>query len=77
MMFSLNELKTIIETRFKMDVSKTSGDTSLEDIGFDSLSQLDLAQAIHKQHGIKISDDDMESISTLDDVVNYVSGKLS
>ena len=76
-MFTLNELKEIIKNRFKMDVSQASGDDSLEDIGFDSLSQLDLAQAINKQHGVKIKDADMASISTLEDVVVYVSGRLS
>ncbi|WP_086932591.1 acyl carrier protein [Agarilytica rhodophyticola] len=76
-MFSLDDLKEIIKARFKMDLSAVSDNETLEAIGFDSLSQLDLAQAIKKKYGIRITDNDMESISTLKDIVLFVSGKLS
>ncbi len=48
---------------------------SLEDLGFDSLSQVDLAQLLRKKLGVQISDAQLSEVATVGDVLALANGK--
>jgi acyl carrier protein len=53
------------------DVVLTS--TFKEDLGADSLDLFELVMSFEDEFGVKIPTEDLEKISTVDDVVKYIS----
>ncbi len=52
------------------DVKETSSLT--EDLNADSLDLVDLVMAVEENFGVKIQDADLEKLSTVKDVVDYI-----
>lgn len=69
----LKELKAEIKKKFNKDVELS---TVLNETGIDSLSLLDLVTELEDKHGIAISDDELMSIKTIEDIVKTISSKL-
>ncbi len=46
----------------------------LEDLGADSLDIVELVMALEEEYELEISDEDAESIKTVQDVVSYIEG---
>ena len=46
----------------------------LEDLGDDSLDIVELVMALEEEYELEISDEDAESIKTVQDVVSYIEG---
>ena len=46
----------------------------LEDLGADSLDIIELVMALEEEYELEISDEDAESIKTVQDVVSYIEG---
>ncbi len=44
----------------------------VEDLGADSLDLVELVMAMESEYGIEIPDDEVETISTVEDAVNYI-----
>ena len=52
-------------------------DTSFEDLGADSLDVVELTMALEEEFGIgEMEEEDLSGISTVGDLVRYVSDKL-
>lgn len=49
----------------------------IDDLGADSLDIVDLIMAFEDEFGIKIDDEDVEKLSTVKDVVEYIYKRLS
>jgi len=49
----------------------------IDDLGADSLDIVDLIMAFEDEFGIKVEDEDVEKLSTVKDVVEYVYRKLN
>lgn len=64
-----------IAVRFNIEESRIVPDASLEDLGFDSLSQVDLAQLLRKKLGVQISDAQLSEVATVGDVLALANGK--
>jgi acyl carrier protein len=47
----------------------------LEDLGADSLDIVELVMALEEEYELEISDEDAESIKTVQDVVSYIEGR--
>jgi acyl carrier protein len=47
-----------------------------EDLGADSLDVVELTMKIEDEFGIKIPDEDVEKLLTIEDAVNYIEEKL-
>ena len=47
-------------------------DNLLGDLGFDSLDYIEIAMSIEDEFNIDISDDELEKINTVQDVINLV-----
>ena len=46
----------------------------LEDLGADSLDIVELVMALEEEYELEISDEDADSIKTVQDVVSYIEG---
>ena len=67
------KIKKIVAEHLGVDEAKV-GDTSafVDDLGADSLDQVELVMAFEEAFGIEIPDDAAEKIVTVQDAVNYV-----
>ncbi|EKF49236.1 acyl carrier protein, partial [Thermosipho africanus H17ap60334] len=48
----------------------------IDDLGADSLDVVDLVMILEDEYGIRIEDDELENISTVEDVINIIESKL-
>ena len=69
MRVSADAIAQIISTQFKIERNKILPEVSFDDLGLDSLSQVELALSLEKELGINISDDELSQISTVSDIV--------
>ena len=49
----------------------------VEDLGADSLDEMEIATVIKDEFGIEITDNDVEEIETVQNVIDYVKKRLS
>lgn len=47
----------------------------IEDLGADSLDQVELVMALEEEFGSEIPDEDAEKLTTVGDAIRYVEGK--
>lgn len=68
------KIKAILSEQFDIeDPESVTMETNLrEDLDADSLDLADLLSTIEDEFGIEASDDAINSISTVEDVVNYI-----
>ncbi len=72
------ELEELLVTKFEVESEHVTDDNaSLDDIGLDSLAQVELGEVLGAQYGVEIDDDEMAGLSTLVELVKLVEGKLS
>lgn len=67
------KIKTIIEDQVGLRrelIMPTS--TFEEDLGFDSLDDIEFTMAIEEEFGIEIPDEDIEKLKTVQDVLDYL-----
>tara|TARA_B100001564_G_C20162655_1_gene456012 strand:+ start:182 stop:427 length:246 start_codon:yes stop_codon:yes gene_type:complete len=68
-----NEVKKIVAEHLDVDESKISANASfIDDLGADSLDQVELVMAFEEEFGIEIPDEQAEKIVTLEDAVKYI-----
>lgn len=69
----LEQVKNIIEEQLGIDVSEINEDSAfIEDLGADSLDIVELIMAFESEFDLEIDEDEVENISTVGDVVNYI-----
>jgi len=57
------------------DVSQVKNDTSLTEAGVDSLDMANVLLGIEEKYDIKIPDDDMDKLDSVDAIVAYMGAK--
>ena len=63
----------IIKEKVKDSSIEIKGDsTFVEDLGMDSLDTVELVMAFEEELGVVIPDKDVDSLLTVDDVINYL-----
>lgn len=67
------QIKKTIKDRFGKDVQL---DTVLNETGIDSLTLLDLVVDVEKEHNVTITDEELISMVTVEDVVKAIASKL-
>ncbi|MBO4353753.1 MAG: acyl carrier protein [Clostridia bacterium] len=66
-------LRKILAEEFSIDEDSISLDSKLEaDLGINSLELAELAFRLEDEFGAEIKDDDISSLITVGDVVNYI-----
>ncbi len=67
------ELKKMIANQFGVDENIIRMESSfMEDLAADSLDIVEFVMKIEEKFGVKISDDEMESFTKVEDVVKYI-----
>jgi acyl carrier protein len=64
-----DQVVDVISTRFGIDPQEVTAQSSFNDLGLDSLSQIELATALKKRLGIEIADEDMAEMRNVAEIV--------
>ena len=80
-----NEIATVVRTELagilEMDIADIADSATFADLNADSLALIELVEALEEAFasdgaGLRIDDEDLEGLKTVDDAVNYVAAKL-
>ena len=67
------KVKQIISEQLGVDESEVTPSASfVDDLGADSLDQVELVMALEEAFGVEIPDEDAEKIRTVQDAIDYV-----
>lgn len=67
------KIKAIVAEHLGVDAGKITNTSSfVDDLGADSLDQVELVMAFEENFSIEIPDDAAEKITTVQDAINYV-----
>ena len=70
------KVKKFIVDEFKVSEDQIKDEASfLEDLGFDSLDDSTLVQDVENMFDIRIPDEDLDKLTTVGELVNYVAEK--
>ena len=71
------KIKKIISEQLEVDQSIISEGSSITgDLGADSLDLVDLSMSIEDEFDIELSDEALEKIKTVGDLVSYIEDKI-
>lgn len=71
------KIKNYLSSQMGIDESLITMDaTFVEDLNIDSLDLVELILTLEEEFGIVIPEEDAEELSTVGDVVNYVSSRI-
>ncbi len=69
----IEKIKQIISEQLGVDEAEvTSSASFVDDLGADSLDQVELVMAFEEAFGIEISDEDAEKMRTVQDAIDYI-----
>ncbi|MCD6413946.1 MAG: acyl carrier protein [Elusimicrobia bacterium] len=72
------KVKAIVAERLRVDVSKVTPDASfVNDLGADSLDQVELVMALEDEFGLEIADEDAQKLDTVGKAIEYIKSKIS
>lgn len=73
-----DKVKQIIINELKVDADKITPDTNLKnDLGADSLDAVEIVMALEDEFNISIPDEEIQNISTVKKLVEYIESKLN
>jgi len=69
------KVKNIIVEQLSVDEDQVTEDASfVDDLGADSLDQVELVMAFEEEFGLEIPDEDAEKITRVKEAVSYITG---
>ena len=72
----LEKMKTIIAEQLSVDADSIQADSNFkEDLGADSLDLFELVMALEEEFSVEIPSEDLESIATVNAVMEYLKNK--
>lgn len=72
----LEKVKEIIEEKLGLDGVEITAETSFkDDLGVDSLDLFELVMALEEEFGTEIPSEDLEQLTTVGAVVEYIENK--
>ena len=72
------KVKKIVKDHLNVDESKIVPSANfIDDLGADSLDQVELVMAFEEEFGIEIPDESAEKITTIQKAVDYISENIS
>ena len=70
-------VKGIVSDRLTVNQEQvTESAAIIEDLGADSLDVVELSMALEQEFGLEISDDDVQKLKTVGDIVQYVKSHM-
>jgi len=70
------KVRGLICEQLNADEAKISMDTTFEDLDADSLDIVELVMALEEEFNLEISDEEVENIRTVGDVVRYIEAHV-
>ncbi|MDW7739907.1 MAG: acyl carrier protein [Bacillota bacterium] len=70
------KVKDIVADQLEVAADKLSMETTFEDIDADSLDIVELVMALEEEFDMEISDQEIENIKTIGDIVKYIESKV-
>ncbi len=71
------KVKAIVVERLRVDVSKVLPNASfVNDLGADSLDQVELVMALEDEFGLEIADEEAQKLDTVGKAIEYVKSKV-
>ncbi len=71
------KVKEIVVNQLGVSPDQVTEDAKfIEDLGADSLDQVELVMALEEEFGADIPDEDAEKLTTVGDAIRYVEGHL-
>jgi acyl carrier protein len=70
-----DELRQIVSEKFQLDPETITMESTLEDLGLDSLDIVELAMTIEETWGQHVTDDELIAAQRLDAVIGLVGGR--
>ena len=67
-----SKIISIIAEKLHLDVATINPQSTLQDLGADSLDMVDIIMKIEEEFGIEINDEAAEGLHNVQDVINYV-----
>jgi acyl carrier protein len=72
----LEKLKELITDQLNVDADAVTPEARFkEDLEADSLDLFELVMALEEEYGVEIPSEDLESISTVQDIITYLENK--
>ena len=72
----LERVVEIIKEQLNLDGEEITEDSSFkDDLGADSLDLFELVMAFEEEYGVEIPSEDLEKITTVGDIVEYMKSK--
>lgn len=72
----LEKMKELIADQLNADMDSIKPETRFkEDLDADSLDLFELIMALEEEYGVEIPSEELESLSTVQDVMNYLANK--
>ena len=70
----LDDVKAVVVEQLDCDPAEVKEDSKfIEDLGADSLDVVELVMALEEKFDIKIPDEDLDKVTTIDDIVSYIN----
>ena len=67
------KVKEIVADKLGVDEAKVTADANfVDDLGADSLDQVELIMALEDEFDVEIPDDEAEKLKTVQDALNYI-----
>lgn len=72
----LEKMKELIADQLSIEVEKVNADSKFkEDLGADSLDLFELVMALEDEYSVEIPAEDLQTMATVGDVMNYLKEK--
>jgi len=73
----LAKVKSVVAEKLNVGEDQVTGDAKfVEDLGADSLDQVELIMALEDEFELKIPEEEAEQLSTVGTAVDYIASKL-
>jgi acyl carrier protein len=71
------EVTSVIEEMTDIKAESLTPEQTFEELGFDSLTTVEIAVAAEERFGVNIADEELLALSTLGEVVAYIEGLVT
>lgn len=72
----LDEVKEILADQLEISVDDIELESTLSDLGADSLDAIDMVMTIEDQYSIEVPDSVIENMKTVEDVVSFLEQNI-
>ncbi|MBP3481239.1 MAG: acyl carrier protein [Clostridia bacterium] len=74
-MSDFDKLKEILAEQLGVDEDSITAQTTIDDLGADSLDLVEAVMNIEEAFGVNIDDDEIENLKTVGDFLDYIANK--